>query len=148
MPFARRLLVPATALAAVLAGCNTGGPAYDLPAGVYAEIIDMTSTLAFAPQTVTIRAGETVLWRNKSVWTHTVTFDPAKAATRTDVVLPAASTRESYGRHAPSASATVCAAKSTPTTSPWRTWMFDAPRNTLRNGAAISAGFSKQLATW
>ena len=90
MPFARhRLLLSAATVAALLAGCNTGGPAYDLPAGLYAEVIDMTSTLAFSPQTVTIRAGETVLWRNKSVWAHTVTFDPTKAATRTDVVLPA-----------------------------------------------------------
>ncbi|MCI0429831.1 MAG: plastocyanin/azurin family copper-binding protein [Rhodospirillales bacterium] len=89
MPTARRLTPAAVALAALLAGCNTSGPAYDLPPGIYDEIVDMTTTLSFSPQTVTIRAGQVVLWRNQSLFGHTVTFDRSAADDPSDVVLPA-----------------------------------------------------------
>jgi plastocyanin len=79
-------IAAAFALAASLAACS--GPAYDLPPGIYGEIVDMTTTLGFSPQTVTIKAGEAVLWRNQSLFAHTVTFDPAKADEPTDVGLP------------------------------------------------------------
>jgi plastocyanin len=70
---ARRLpLVASIALAALLAACDRSGPAYDLPPGIYGQIIDMTTTLGFSPQTVTIKAGEAVLWRNQSLFAHTV----------------------------------------------------------------------------
>ena len=42
----------------------------------------------FVPQTVNIAAGDTVRWTNPGVITHTVTFDPAQAATPADVALP------------------------------------------------------------
>ena len=42
----------------------------------------------FVPATVNINAGDTVKWTNPAVITHTVTFDPAQAATPGDVVLP------------------------------------------------------------
>src|SRR5690242_8915247 len=42
----------------------------------------------FSPREVTIRAGESVLWRNSSSETHTVTADPSKAMNRDDVSLP------------------------------------------------------------
>jgi plastocyanin len=45
--------------------------------------------MIFDPDTVTINAGDTVNWTNPSFVTHTVTFDPAKAQTASDVVLPA-----------------------------------------------------------
>ena len=90
MPIVRRRLVAgAVALAALLAGCNTSGPAYDLPPGIYDEIVDMTTTLSFSPQTVTIKAGQVVLWRNQSLFGHTVTFDRAQADNPSDVVVPA-----------------------------------------------------------
>ena len=90
MPIVRRRLTPAAvALAALLAGCNTGGPAYDLPPGIYDEIVDMTTTLAFSPQTVTIKAGQVILWRNQSLFGHTVTFDRTAADDPNDVVVPA-----------------------------------------------------------
>lgn len=43
----------------------------------------------FVPATVNIGVGDTVKWTNPAVITHTVTFDPAQAATAGDVVLPA-----------------------------------------------------------
>jgi plastocyanin len=43
----------------------------------------------FVPATVNIKVGDTVKWTNPAVITHTVTFDPAQAATATNVVLPA-----------------------------------------------------------
>ncbi len=90
MPVTRHRLMPAAAaLAVLLAGCNISGPAYDLPPGIYDEIVDMTMTLNFSPQTATIKAGQVVLWRNQSLFGHTVTFDRTKADNPNDVVLPA-----------------------------------------------------------
>ena len=43
---------------------------------------------AFVPATVNISAGDTVTWTNPGVITHTVTFDPAKAMSASNVVLP------------------------------------------------------------
>jgi len=42
----------------------------------------------FVPETVTIAAGDTVKWSNPAFVTHTVTFDPAMAATPANVALP------------------------------------------------------------
>ncbi len=44
---------------------------------------------SYSPASVTIRAGETVEWRNTSVITHTVTDDPQRAKVPTDAGLPA-----------------------------------------------------------
>ncbi|HUL06066.1 MAG TPA: plastocyanin/azurin family copper-binding protein [Candidatus Acidoferrum sp.] len=88
MRTARHRLYPAAALAALLAGCNTSGPAYDLPPGIYDQIVDMTTTLSFSPQTVSIKAGQVVLWRNQSLFAHTVTFDRSAADDPNDVVVP------------------------------------------------------------
>ena len=43
----------------------------------------------FVPATVNIKVGDTVKWTNPALITHTVTFDPAQAATASNVVLPA-----------------------------------------------------------
>jgi plastocyanin len=43
----------------------------------------------FVPATVNISVGDTVNWTNPGVITHTVTFDPAQAATAANVALPA-----------------------------------------------------------
>ena len=50
--------------------------------------IEMTNRLLFSPDTVRIRSGETVLWRNSSMLPHTVTADASKAAAAKNVVLP------------------------------------------------------------
>ena len=42
----------------------------------------------FVPATVNIGVGDTVNWTNPGLITHTVTFDPAQAANKEDVVLP------------------------------------------------------------
>lgn len=44
--------------------------------------------IQFLPETVTIRAGETIEWRNGSKLGHTVTADPEKAANPDHVQLP------------------------------------------------------------
>lgn len=43
----------------------------------------------FAPDMVNISVGDTVHWTNPAFVTHTVTFDPAQAATASNVALPA-----------------------------------------------------------
>ena len=43
----------------------------------------------FVPASVTISVGDTVSWTNPGVITHTVTFDPAQAADKGNVALPA-----------------------------------------------------------
>ncbi len=63
---------------------------YVLPAGSAAPVakVDMTDQLRFAPGQVTIHPGETVEWKNTSVYTHTVTADPSWAAKPQNVQLP------------------------------------------------------------
>jgi len=41
------------------------------------------------PATVNCKVGDTVNWTNPGVISHSVTFDPAQAATKENVVLPA-----------------------------------------------------------
>ena len=72
----------------VFAACGLGGPAYGPPPADAAAVITMTNFLNFAPDAMTIRAGETIEWRNRSLFTHTVTADPALAADPADVELP------------------------------------------------------------
>ncbi len=52
-------------------------------------IVQLTDQLTFAPESVTIAPGETVVWKNTSVLVHTVTADPAKAGDPAHVRLPA-----------------------------------------------------------
>jgi plastocyanin len=52
------------------------------------RIVRMTSQGRFEPTQITIRAGETVRWRNDSAHPHTVTADPGGAANPAHVVLP------------------------------------------------------------
>jgi plastocyanin len=50
--------------------------------------ISMTDEARFDPQTVTIRAGDTIRWTNPAIVSHSVTCDPAQAAKSADVSLP------------------------------------------------------------
>lgn len=51
-------------------------------------VVEMDNRLRFLPDTVRIRAGETVVWRNTSDIVHTVTADPERAARAENVALP------------------------------------------------------------
>jgi plastocyanin len=73
---------------ALLAGCAHSGPAYAPPPKDVAAVVTATSTLAFEPATVTVHTGDTVEWRNTSLFTHTVTDEPAKARSGADATLP------------------------------------------------------------
>lgn len=57
--------------------------------GAVAAEVGMTNQLRFTPDTVRVRVGETVRWRNGSVVLHTVTGDPSRAAQASNVQLPA-----------------------------------------------------------
>jgi len=50
--------------------------------------IRMTSSYEFAPKTLTIKAGDTILWKNDSSAVHTVTDDPALASAKQDATTP------------------------------------------------------------
>lgn len=60
----------------VLAACGAGGPAYGPPPAPGVAVVEMTDGLAFAPASTRIKAGDTVEWRNTSLFTHTVTDQP------------------------------------------------------------------------
>jgi len=69
-------------------GALAGTPA--LAAGKTVEVSMKNSPKrVFVPATVNISVGDTVNWTNPGVITHTVTFDPAQAATPANVALPA-----------------------------------------------------------
>jgi plastocyanin len=104
------ILLSLAALAlGVLPGCSTGAyessapgpssgqppksaaPAAQKTAAAPAAVVEMTPEPAFNPKRVTIRAGQTVEWRNDSERMHTVTGDPAAAANPADVSVPAGS---------------------------------------------------------
>lgn len=51
-------------------------------------VVKITHQEMFSPKTLTIRAGDTVEWINSSGAVHTVTDDPALAATPKDATLP------------------------------------------------------------
>lgn len=53
-----------------------------------AQTIGMTDELAFAPDKVTIRVGETIRWKNTSAEVHTVTADAKKVISAQHVQLP------------------------------------------------------------
>jgi plastocyanin len=52
-------------------------------------VMKQDTKMLFDPQTVTIKAGDTVSWSNPTFVTHSVTFDPTKAQTASNVALPA-----------------------------------------------------------
>lgn len=62
------------------------------PAVAQAKTVEVTMKQSpqsrFVPATVNISVGDTVKWTNPAFVTHTVTFDPSKAATSSDAQLP------------------------------------------------------------
>ena len=79
-----------------LSGCGLGGPAHGPASGNAAATVDMGFT-SFQPETVHIRAGQTVEWRNTAIVTHSVTDDARLASRPGDVSLPPGATPFSSG---------------------------------------------------
>jgi len=87
------------ALTSILAGCSSDSDRQTSSSGtsVYRDSEKSTSheaatvemqTHLFSPREVTIRAGESVTWKNASNEVHTVTADPLKGSNPDSVVLP------------------------------------------------------------
>jgi plastocyanin len=86
------------ALASFFAGCSSesnhnksaGSSGYRDSSSQEAHeaVVEITSAHQFSPRDISIRAGESILWKNSSSETHTVTADPAKVASKENVVLP------------------------------------------------------------
>ena len=87
MTIFRRQLLVVLAMALPLAGCGVGGPAHGPPDARAAAVVDMGFE-SFTPASVTVKAGQTVEWRNTSPITHSVSFDPNAAAKAGDAALP------------------------------------------------------------
>lgn len=69
-----------------------------------AAVVEMTEGPDFAPNQVTIHVGDTVVWRNASRFSHTVTFDPSHAEEASAVSLPPGVEPFDSGRILPGAS--------------------------------------------
>lgn len=83
-----------------------GGRSASVPqpaAGGAAIEVGMSNQLRFTSDTVRIRVGETVRWRNTSDVIHTVTADASRAANRSNVRLPAGVSPFDSGDMAPGA---------------------------------------------
>lgn len=66
-------------------------------------VVTMTNSLDFEPAEVTIRPGETVVWKNTTVLVHTVTAIPDSAANPEHVHLPDGADPFASGRLDPGA---------------------------------------------
>ena len=78
----------AALLAVLLAACGTTGPAYEAPGPDVAAAVDLTAALTFEPAEITVRVGDKVEWRNRTLLTHTVTADPRITADASNIELP------------------------------------------------------------
>ncbi len=69
----------------VLQACGNGSAHESADGNV---VIEMNDQMQFAPANLTIRAGQTVTWRNAGTMVHTSTCDPAMAQRPEHAVLP------------------------------------------------------------
>jgi plastocyanin len=85
-------------------GPGDSGPAPGSDAAAApAAVVEMDDRLRFLPDTIRVRAGETVEWRNTSALIHTVTADPDRAWRPENVRLPAGAERFDSGELVPGA---------------------------------------------
>ena len=70
-------------------------------AGPQAKVVRMTEGKTFDPKTITVNLGETVVWKNASDLTHSVTDEPSLAASAQDAALPAGAETFNSGLIAP-----------------------------------------------
>lgn len=68
-----------------------------------AVVVKLNDSLKFTPAKVTVKAGDTIRWRNASVLVHTVTDDPDIAAKKSDYDLPKGAKPFNSGNLAPNA---------------------------------------------
>jgi len=61
------------------------------PVGPIGGQVDM-GPMSFIPATITINAGEQVVWKNTSTYYHNVVNDPGRAINRIDVSFPSGAT--------------------------------------------------------
>jgi plastocyanin len=87
--------IAAASAIATFVACSQTGPAYGPPSANTAATVEM-SGFNFEPTTVRIKAGDTVEWRNKSTFTHSVNANPVRFPE--DVSLPAGATPFDSGR--------------------------------------------------
>jgi len=82
------------ALTAMIGACSSSN-SNDRDRGMYGEdgkngrTVEMTSSHQFSPREVTIKAGESVTWKNSANDVHTVTLDPSRVKTKENVSMPA-----------------------------------------------------------
>jgi plastocyanin len=96
-------VIPVVLAAAIVGACRYPGDPEPQPVGVEsparpAIVVQMTEEMRFEPQTVRIRPGDTVEWRNASNAEHTVTLNPALARNPQNVELPAGAQPFDSGR--------------------------------------------------
>lgn len=73
----------------VLKSLISAGLALTTPAAAQGRKIEVSMTdSAFVPPSITIGAGDEVIWKNPALLLHTITFDPAQAADKAAVKLP------------------------------------------------------------
>ncbi len=80
------LAVLGLGLAPIVAACGAGAGTSASTGG--GTVIEMNDQNRFVPENVTVRAGDTVTWRNVGSVAHTVTGDPSKALKESSVRLP------------------------------------------------------------
>lgn len=80
------------ALTAIVAGCSSdnrdGTSGYGDNGRNEGAKVELTSGGSFSPREVTVRAGESVVWKNSSKEIHTVSADPARTLKKESVSLP------------------------------------------------------------
>lgn len=80
---------------------RAAAPGAAADASAAAVVVEMDNRLRYLPDTVRVRVGETVRWRNTSDVLHTVTADGDRAVRATSVVLPAGASPFDSGDLAP-----------------------------------------------
>lgn len=83
----RTLILP-VALLILFHTAFSGEPPENQQKPLAAPVVKMTNKLKFIPDSVIIKSGDTVLWRNTSLLIHTVTADSELAAKKQNVALP------------------------------------------------------------
>lgn len=89
-----RSLIAMVALAGILGGCSnndngTSGYGDNGKTGTReSAVVEITSAHSFSPREITLRTGDSVIWRNASKDIHTVTADPARTTKKDAVSLP------------------------------------------------------------